>query len=303
MKKFLLNLSVFLLISIITYIVLIIAFGSFMPKGINKNLPYSFGGHIQNRLKEVSHYTNVDVLILGSSHAYRGYDVRKFRAKGLSAFNLGTSAQTPIQTEFLFNKYINILKPKFVIMDIYPAVLGSDGVESSVDLLTNLNFDKNLFSLMLKVNEIKVYNTAIFSLYNQITGKNKNYVTTDSLGGGDTYVKGGFVESFKTATFRNTYPAGKYDISPTQIKAFENIINELKRRKIRYVLVQAPIPTLRYKSFNNTKDIDQLLSHYGKYYNFNNSLDLSSEFFIDDSHLNQKGVNIFNKKLLDTLGL
>src|SRR5690606_34946967 len=104
------------------------------------NLNYRIGshGHLFSRLSEADTIQNVDILIIGSSHAYRGYDVRLFGSNGSKVFNLGSSAQTPIQTEYLVNKYINDFKPKFIVFDIYPKVLCIDGVESTMDLLSNV---------------------------------------------------------------------------------------------------------------------------------------------------------------------
>ncbi|WP_315817932.1 hypothetical protein [Paraflavitalea speifideaquila] len=105
---------------------------------------------------------SIDVLIVGSSHAYRGYDPRIFLQKKIHIFNLGSSTQTPIQTEYLLNKYLKQLNPKVVVLDIYPRLFGNDGAESMVDLLGNMPIDKNMVALTWKVNDIRGYNSLIF---------------------------------------------------------------------------------------------------------------------------------------------
>ena len=40
---------------------------------------------------------NIDVLVLGSSHAYRGFDPRIFKKAGIKLFNFGSSGQTLLQ--------------------------------------------------------------------------------------------------------------------------------------------------------------------------------------------------------------
>ena len=78
---------------------------------------------------------NVDVLFLGSSHAYRGFDPRIFRKRGYSSFNLGSSAQTPSQTKVWLKRYLKHLNPKIVIYEVYPGTFSSDGIEASLDLV------------------------------------------------------------------------------------------------------------------------------------------------------------------------
>src|SRR5215217_8103310 len=121
MKQFLGNCTRFAFFSIVAYAVLTIVTGS-MNLGVVNNLKFPIGGngHLFSRLKELDTVKNVDILFLGSSHAYRGYDVRKFNRLGYSAFNLGSSAQTPVQTELLVKTYLAQLNPKVVILDIHP---------------------------------------------------------------------------------------------------------------------------------------------------------------------------------------
>ena len=80
------------------------------------------------RLKEVKTVKNVDILFLGSSHTYRGFDTSIFHDCGYSAFNLGSSSQTPIQTLTLANRYLKQLNPKLVVLEVYPGNFTGDGV-------------------------------------------------------------------------------------------------------------------------------------------------------------------------------
>ena len=61
-------------------------------------------GHTFTRMQDAQKTKNVDVLIVGSSHAYRGIDPRILQKDGISAFNLGSSAQTPINTKVLLHQ-------------------------------------------------------------------------------------------------------------------------------------------------------------------------------------------------------
>jgi len=77
----------------------------------------------------------VDILFLGSSHSYRGFNPQYF--SGYKTFNLGSSAQTPIQTNLLLKRYLHQLNPKTIVYEVYPISLSIDGVESSSDIIAN----------------------------------------------------------------------------------------------------------------------------------------------------------------------
>src|SRR5438477_3987320 len=62
-------------------------------------------GHTLQRLREVESVGSVDILFIGSSHAYRGFDPRLFAETGLTSFNLGSKAQSPLNSYFLLKHY------------------------------------------------------------------------------------------------------------------------------------------------------------------------------------------------------
>ena len=90
-------------------------------------------GHMYSRISEIKNQEDVDILFLGSSHAYRGFDTRIFLENGYKSFNLGSSAQTPTQTKVLVERYLGSLNPELVIYEVYPKTFTMDGVESSLD--------------------------------------------------------------------------------------------------------------------------------------------------------------------------
>src|SRR5262245_26702081 len=56
------------------------------------------GGQSVPQWQEFDQKEHYDVLVLGSSHAYRGYDPEHFAKRGLRMFNLGSTAQTPMNS-------------------------------------------------------------------------------------------------------------------------------------------------------------------------------------------------------------
>jgi len=300
MRKFLINIIVFTSSTIVLYVLLIIFFGTYLS-WYSKNLPYHLESNMAKRMKEVVKLKGVDLLILGSSHAYRGYDVRIFSHNGYNTFNFGTSSQTPQQTEFLFKKYYLNIKPKFVIVDVYPFLYGKDGIESTTNIISNTKFDSDIASLALHTKNVEVYNTTIFSVFKQLKGDLSNFTKKEDAVKTDHYITGGYVETFKTSKLPDKYPPSKYEILPKQLESFTNVIAILKNNKIPYIIVQAPIYKKRYAAITNMKYVDSVFKQLGPYYNFNEILSIPDKGFKDDSHMNQVGVNIFNNKVLELL--
>ncbi len=115
MKKFLLRILIFSFLLVLLYPLYVFTaskvdhFVYGYPSKI-KNVKGQYG-HSWKRLREAKEYGDVDVLILGSSLAYREIDVRAFDSLGLKAFNLGSSSQTPLQASFLLDNYLDKLDP------------------------------------------------------------------------------------------------------------------------------------------------------------------------------------------------
>lgn len=98
MIKFFKKIIFITLISIITSLIGLVVFGNINHYLKTPFLKYPIGGtgNSYTRLSEVEDIKNIDILFLGSSHTYRGFDTRIFSKYGYSTFNLGTTSQTPI---------------------------------------------------------------------------------------------------------------------------------------------------------------------------------------------------------------
>ncbi|MEA3448032.1 MAG: hypothetical protein U9Q98_06230 [Bacteroidota bacterium] len=255
------------------------------------------------RMQEVKNVHQPDILILGSSHAYRGFDVRIFEQAGYKTFNMGSSSQTPVQTLLLLKRYLNDINPGFVIFEVSPDVLASDGVESAVDVIAN---DKNDFRSLLmafKINNVKVYNTLLYAFMNDLFNVNKNFeeplVKPKRK---DTYIPGGYVEKKMKYYTSKTKPKKTFEFKDMQLEAFKKNIADLKREKIEYILVYTPVANDLYTSFTNVETFDSIMHTHGDYYNFNEIMQLTDTLhFYDSQHLNQTGVREFNNRLLTLL--
>ncbi len=299
--KLIKTLSIFLLVASISYILLICFWGGVMPEQFKKNLNYKIGmgGNLFTRLNEVKNFGKVDIVFLGSSHAYRGFDPRVFKQHGYSSFNLGSSSQTPVQTLALTRRYIDILNPKIVIYEVYPGSFTGDGVESALDLIANDKNDFESLKMALKINHLKVYNTLIYGIFSDISGLNNRFMDTATVRS-DRYISGGYVESDVKLYKHEKQALKNLEFKDLQFNAFDEICKELKNRNIRLILVEAPVGKEFYKAYRNKEIFNEKMKSTNEYYNFNDIMEVDDSLhFFDAHHLNQNGVELFNEKLIE----
>lgn len=308
MKKFIATLAKFSLLCAFGYFLLVCLFGMSLPTYFSPNTKSLLGGygHLNSRIKEANIKEHVDILILGSSHAYRGLDTRIIERSGKSAFNLGSRAQTPIQTEILVSRYLSHLAPSLVIFEVYPSTFTLDGVESSLDLIANSRLDLSLAKLAVKQKNIKIINTGIYASMRQFLNLETDF-TEEKTNSSGTYISGGFVEdSIRTYRY-DDYDKQSWDFKPYQFEAFDRILSSIKLSGAECLLVFSPITPRRYNSYTNQVYFDSLMTSKASYFDFNKLVQLDDSLhFADSHHLNQHGVEIYNRKLLqvmDSLGL
>jgi len=303
MSKFLRNIFLFIAFTVLFYPVMLIVWGEFAPAKLKKNLNYRIGshGHMYTRLKELKATENPDILVVGSSTVYRGYDPRIFEKHGIKLFNLGSSAQTPIQTQYLLEKYLLQVKPKLLVYDVSPLVFSIDGIESSLDLIANDEFNTDLVYMAFNVNHLKVYNTLIFAKYVDLFNRKKEF-KEDIKRRVDTYITGGFVERELSFNTNENYESLNWAFNRHQFKRFEDIIAFLKSSDIQFFLVQSPISPSFYHAHLNNDEFDDYMLRHGEYMNFNQIINLDDSLhFYDAFHLNQNGVEKYNHSLIEIM--
>jgi len=306
MRKFFTKIFSFAIFASIFYVCILFLWGNYTSVLFKPNLNYLLGGygHSFTRFKEVKEVNeDIDILFLGSSHTYRGFDTRIFEEQGFNTFNLGTTSQTPIQTLTLVQRYLDQIKPKLVVYEVYPITLMVDGVEGSLDVISNDYNDWRSLRMALKANNVKTYNTFIYSATRDILGMNKSFAEPikkiNETRGDDVYIEGGFVQKETGFLDLRKIVPKHIRVDKMQLKAFEQIVEEMDRRGIDLILLYAPISKAMYASLSNKPYYDSLIATYGEYYNFNNMIDLDDTLhFYDRHHLNQPGVELFNDQLI-----
>lgn len=308
MKRFHLKVAVFAIVSIVLYVGMMLAFGYFdfdySPniKFSNKGRP----GFLFSRLRELDTTRNVDLLFLGSSHAYRGFDTRIFQENGYRCFNLGSSLQTPQQTELLVNRYLNQLNPKIVVFEIFPICFQSEGLESALDLLPAMDIKKDEINYILRRHNPMSFNSLLYGMaYIKRHPIKKQKVKEESKG--DIYVKGGFVQRKNADKKKDKVIDAPTHIEFTKenIEAFQRLMALLNARHIKVVLVQAPCSQEYVSKVLNREEINTFFQHFVggnvSYISYNDPAYAAFQkqnLFFDDSHLSQEGVVMFNNHFI-----
>jgi hypothetical protein len=308
LRRYLLRALLFGLCCALTYPAYLGLWSALLPTWHVPNLRYPLGnyGMMHSRLTELREHGPVDAVFLGSSHTYRGFDPRIWEARGISAFNLGSSSQTPLQTEVLVNRYIDILRPRLAIMEVHPAVLQDDGVESSLDLIANDRIDLATAQMALRVGHVLTFNALAYGKLRQLTGMDREYREPQVKPlDGDRYIGDGFVEHAEGHFTRPEQPLDPRSAKPSesQLAALDRVLKALHDRGIAVVLVEVPV-TSWYASgaYTDRDGFEALMTARGAYVNMNGKVALDDSLhFYDKGHLNQAGADVFNPVLIDTL--
>ena len=257
------------------------------------NMQRNGGQEMQMMRDLTSNQTKYGAIVLGSSHAYRGYDPRIFEQSGISLFNAGTSAQNAKGSLVLYNEYLRDRSDVF-ILDVYDPVFELEGTESNMRLIQNV--PTNEAALALVQQEFKIYTL------NALAVRLASINPTDEAPNAD-YIKNGFCE--KKGILHAVEPLNDsvFDANEEMFNAFEKMVKQMQADGKRIVLCSHPLP--KSPGLRNYHDkflsrfnplIQNLglayidLTYYTEGFGFNE--------FADLSHLNQQGVELYNRLLL-----
>jgi len=310
MKLFFKNIFKLFTILIITYLIflMIFSFGWLNSKVTNvKNLTGK--GFCLVKFRDIEKYNNVDILFLGPSHTYRGFDTRIFSENNITSFNIGSSNQSPINSYYLLKDYINKLHPDTIIYEISSETLEIDGNESSIDLISNLPFSWELVKMGLNTkNNLITVNSMISVFLNRILHPLKNEIHPTIKD--NKYISGGYVEFTGQTTYYEIISnplikPHKSIIDNQQLKYLKILIDFIKSKNIKLIMVSTPITPEYKQSITNYDEIKNVIKNIAiekniKYIDFNdseyfNKMELKTErHFFDYTHLNKEGCKILD---------
>lgn len=279
--------------------------GFAMPDGYAPNIRYPLNaeGHQRTRMAQAKARGPVDIVFLGSSHAYRGFDPRIWSRHGYSSFNLGSSSQSLLQTEMIVRSHLRALKPKLVVLEVHPGPFREEGIESALDMIANRQIDQYTLCMSLRLKHPFVWNALAYGTVRQISGID-GQLPEPIVNRKDTYIGDGYVERAVEYFHPEVPPIRRNsDPKPFQFEAFNRTLRALRARGVEFLLVEAPVTRWMNEGIYAKRNrFDSLMNASGNYINMNGKVELSDSLhFFTMSHLNQAGVELFNEALIDTL--
>ena len=255
-----------------------------------------FGGDTYQRFNEFEKNKKFEVIILGSSHAYHGYDSRIFKASALNAFNLGTSGQSIFNTELIAKNLLNHSNCKLVVLDIYPGTFQTDGFESTSDLIANISSHSAAIEIAKGQKDIRVINMLALRF---LSHKFSNPIYQD-----ENYVNGGYVirrDSVKKDFDFESY-LSEYELTSKNLNALKNLLLYFNEQNIKCIVVNHPMPLKispeKFELFDREiQAVVKLTGHEFKNFASGHDLDTKNHFY-DHHHLNHAGVSIYNEQLI-----
>ncbi len=257
------------------------------------------GGVAHAKFKEWDPARQWDAVVIGSSHAYRGYDPRVFKARGYEVFNLGSSAQTPLSSHVILKHYVQHANTKLVIFDLYENTMDQEGMESVSDLSRNMTSDAAALELTADLRDLRGIN--MYTL--RMLTKKDPAVYSDQ-----NYKGRGFAVKPDSIRKPVKYDVGRrLQLNHRQLQRFADCLDLCHERGIPVVLSTHFYPKqsdhARHAAFVHA--VDSIIAGRGlTYFDMAYQHTLSdTDHFCDHNHLNEAGVAIFNGRLIDSLEL
>jgi hypothetical protein len=257
------------------------------------------GGPTYYKFAEFDKNGKYDVVVLGSSRAYRGYNPEIFADSGLVLYNLGTSAQSIRNTYFIAESYITKENTGLLIIDLFSGAFRPMQLESSADLIQNLDDTSASRDIALHTKDIRCLNMYVVRRVTESDGPSFNNavgMVNGYLGRSDSLMPAmkKYMQYFRQS------PEVTLRMGEEEIMYFDKLVALCQERGINFVLVYSPTSTF-YSQANHAVFTDTLNNHISgvKYFDYSSSMGLSSvDCFYDDTHMNSTGVEQFNRPLI-----
>ncbi|MBN4082109.1 hypothetical protein JYT21_00235 [bacterium AH-315-B15] len=303
--KFTKSILLFVILSGGIFITMYLAFALIKYKDVpllnRTNTFYSVKGNmIYDRFHEFDENEDWDVIIFGSSHAYRAYDPKIFEEEGLKTYNLGSGAQSIVDTYHIINN-IKVL-PELLIIDLFSGSFELDRIESASKLIPNVKSPELAKEIAFSDYKWQLTNCYALRLLNK--HESPVYIESESS---DVYYRG-YVSCPDSIKTEMDYSNLGEEFEPNELSQeyFQKLLNLLVERSAKVVFTSQPLP----KPIQNT-EMEEMEKYIrktidGRFYYWNMSIDLSDKFhpsnhFFDESHLNEAGVKIYNQFLIKNL--
>lgn len=255
------------------------------------------GGDTWQRFQEFDPKVRHDAIIIGSSQAYRGYDPYVFQEHGFKVFNLGSNAQTPLNTYPLIEHFLDSAHCPLLIFDVSIGTFASTGLESTADLTQNQPSDAAAMDMAVAMRDLRGLNMLTLRT---LARRDKPYYTSPNYQG-----LGFCAYSDSINTEASLQPVRQKDILPRQRHYFEACVRLCHERGIRLVVTSPYARRDRRGSAHLVLAtyMDSVLTGTGvPYLDYTDSPGIDDlHWFADEGHLNTTGARIFTGHLMDSL--
>jgi hypothetical protein len=262
------------------------------------------GGDTYRKFSEFSKNGKYDVVVLGSSRAYRGYSPALFDSAGYSMFNLGSSAQSIHNTFYVARNFVNSATTKLLIVDVFSGAFRDNQLESSSDLIENISNKSAAMDIALHTPDMRSVN---LMLLRELTDKDAPYFTTDDYSGNGFSAKtDSLPQKLRKSLAHFRQPATpKIQVDERAVDCLDALFSWCEQNGVRVVAVYSPVsdfyPLADHAVFLSR--INPVIArHHVPFYDYSKKIRLSTtDHFYDDTHMNLAGVQIFNRILLADL--
>lgn len=255
------------------------------------------GGDSWMRFHDFDAQRRYDAIIIGSSHAYRGYDPQVFAERGFQVYNLGSNVQTPLNSLPIIRHYLDSLRCPLVIFDVYEGTFTNTGLESTADLTQNITSGEAALDMAWNLRDLRGLN--MMALRWCTPHRQPYYLNSYP-------VKSGFVV-IPDSMSNPMVPLSDSTINilPRQREFFAQCVKLCRERGIRMVVSQHQVRKgtnpARHAAF--AAGINDVLNGTGiPFLDFAFVPGLNDlNHFADNTHLNAAGARIFTGQLVDSL--
>lgn len=278
---------------------------------------------------------SIDMLIVGSSHAYRSINPQILDTQlGLKTFNLGSSGQSMITAYFSLREAFQTQDPKYVVLEMYPyAFYNTDqlrnggycydgmhwGPAKRDFLLFGFSPDDQLSLTLLPARRYRSnWRSMGLSLLRHLSKDSPLEAESGVLDASrGEYLPKGYVRNDATVSASDLLAKNHFDgfkftangIPDVNLRYFENIVRLCKENDKKLVLIVAPLPRTTYAKLSGMEEFDRWLAAVASNHDLMCLNDLSGESlslvdtrdFFDHNHLNSSGAAIYSIHLASEL--
>ena len=253
---------------------------------------------------------NADVILMGASHATHGINPKYLERDHLKVFNFAYNGASPLFNLRWYRKVFepNYRKPKCVIYGVHWVMFDDQYLKREFEQ------DSKYFPFRLFLTEFRDLKTLKILLLNRFAFIRERRQILPRL--------------FKRKREREVYPLSRYyhgyipfearrdldqkdkvdpRICPEQVKAFEALLDEFQRSKIRVIFVMVPdyIPARDSRTIQASVELIRAIAGARRIplLDYENErvteINYNRDYYVDWAHLNGKGSEAFSRLLAD----